>query len=237
MTYFISVCIATFNGEQYVDEQLKSILPQLDENSEIIVSDDNSTDKTVEIIKKIKDSRIKIYNNEGKSGIVCNIENALKKAKGDFIFLADQDDIWHPNKVSLMMKDLHTYDLVVCDAIIIDNNKKIINDSFYEFNHSGRGFIKNIYRNSFIGCCMGFNKKILNYVLPFPDGIAIHDLWIGLNSILIGKYHFSKSPLIYYRRHENNVTSLLGKSSFTISYMMKYRLHILYQLIKRRLFR
>lgn len=94
----ISVCMATYNGEEYIKEQLESILCQLGEMDEIIISDDGSTDNTLNIIESYNDSRIKIHINTGKHGFVYNFENALQKAKGEYIFLSDQDDIWLPEK-------------------------------------------------------------------------------------------------------------------------------------------
>lgn len=105
----ISVCMATYNGGRFIKEQIDSILPQLSQYDELIVSDDGSTDRTLEIIASYKDERIKVFHHQ-KTGNkyyptlkVCystnNFENALKQAKGDYIFLCDQDDIWEKNKV------------------------------------------------------------------------------------------------------------------------------------------
>ena len=106
----ISVCIATYNGEKYIKEQLESIIHQLGEYDEIIISDDGSNDKTIQIIENFKDTRIKIFNHSPNRKTkykfdltTRNIENALSKAKGDFIFLADQDDIWIKNKVEKLI--------------------------------------------------------------------------------------------------------------------------------------
>ena len=98
----ISVCIATYNGAEYLREQVESILSQLEEEDEIVVSDDSSTDTTIEILQSFGDRRIKIFKNPAK-GFVRNFENALRQAQGDFIFLSDQDDVWLPNKVAVCM--------------------------------------------------------------------------------------------------------------------------------------
>ena len=99
----ISVCIATYNGSKYIKEQIDSILPQLDECDEIIVSDDSSTDNTLSILKSYHDRRIIIFTNQKFNSPIYNFENALKHAKGDIIFLSDQDDIWEFNKVQVMI--------------------------------------------------------------------------------------------------------------------------------------
>ena len=102
----ISVCIATYNGEKYIKEQLDSILPQLKKLDEIIISDDKSKDKTLKIIKTLNDSRIKIFTNP-KKGLISNFENAITKSSGDYIFLSDQDDIWHENKIQFYLTVLY----------------------------------------------------------------------------------------------------------------------------------
>ena len=89
----ISVCIATFNGGKYIREQIMSVLPQLNEKDEIIISDDGSTDDTIYILESLHDQRIKIYVNEREHGFIWNFENALMKSSGDIIFLCDQDDV------------------------------------------------------------------------------------------------------------------------------------------------
>ena len=120
----ISVCLATYNGEKYIKEQLDSILPQLSANDEIIISDDNSTDDTINIIRSLNDERIKIYVNKTK-GIVKNFENALNNASGDIIFLSDQDDVWKNDKVKKILSAFssdNSLTFVFSNAEIIDEN-------------------------------------------------------------------------------------------------------------------
>lgn len=102
----ISVCIATYNGGKYIKEQLDSILFQLGKDDEVIISDDSSTDDTLSILESYHDERIVILTNQKFHSPVYNFENALKSAKGDFIFLSDQDDIWEPTKVEVMLDSL-----------------------------------------------------------------------------------------------------------------------------------
>jgi hypothetical protein len=88
-----------------------------------------------------------------------------------------------------------------------------------------------------MGCCMAFNKNVLNYVLPFPDKIAMHDSCIGLNASLIGKSYFLNTPLIHYRRHVKNTMASFKKNHLPVTYQISYRLYMMYHLIKRRLSR
>ena len=230
----ISVCIATYNGEKYIKQQLDSILCQLKDDDEIIISDDNSTDGTLLIVESFKDSRIKIYPGNEFHSPIFNFENALKKAKGNYIFLCDQDDVWLSNKVSLMMDYLCNYDLVVSDCKIVDADLNIINESFFHTFSSGKGFCKNLIKNTYLGCCMAFKSEVLNYVLPFPKRIAMHDIWIGLSVELFGSVYFLDQPLIFYRRHGKNASFGGGKSHFSISYRIRYRIILLYLLLRRK---
>ena len=182
----ISVCMATYNGERFIEKQLNSILKQTVEVDEIIISDDNSTDNTLKIIEKLNNPKIKVIKNL-KQGVINNFENSLKKSKGEYIFLADQDDIWKPNKVEITIKRLKEYDLVVHNAKIINSkDEKIFEKTFFEIRNSRKGLLKNLYKNSYIGCCMAFNRKILEKALPFPMNIPMHDSWIGLTAETCG---------------------------------------------------
>lgn len=229
----VSVCIASYNGEKYIKEQINSILSQLKSDDEIIISDDSSTDKTIEIIEDIDDRRIVLLKNQTFHSHVSNFENALKHAKGAYIFLADQDDIWLENKLETMLNLLEHYDLVVSDAIMVDDAMHMLADSFFTFKHSSKGFAKNLYKNTYLGCCMGFNRHILEIALPFPRGINMHDWWIGLIGELYGRVYFSPEKLIKYRRHEDALTPIGKKSNNSFLQKIGFRVAISKGLILR----
>ena len=229
----ISVCMATYNGEKYIEAQLISILSQIDKNDEVIISDDSSTDKTIEIIKSFNDSRIKIYDNQKFKSPTFNFENALKHATGDYMFLSDQDDIWVENKVEMIINALEENDLVLSDATIIDEHGKQIGDFFYAINGSRKGFVKNIVKNSYLGCSMAFNRKVLDKALPFPKDIPMHDWWLGLVAEIYGKTYFIKEPLIRYRRHGNNASPTGEKSHYSFSQKIGFRIPMLKSLFLR----
>ncbi|MDE6793421.1 MAG: glycosyltransferase, partial [Muribaculaceae bacterium] len=102
----VSVCLATYNGELFIKEQIQSIIPELENEDEIIISDDGSTDNTLPIIRNFKDSRIKIFINKETQGVNNNMENAIRKASGDIIFLSDQDNVWIKGKIEKCVKAL-----------------------------------------------------------------------------------------------------------------------------------
>jgi len=229
----LSVCMATYNGEKYIRAQLESILKQLSEKDEIIISDDSSTDGTIGIIKSFGDKRIRLYEDDHFRSPIFNFENALKKASGDIIFLSDQDDIWLDNKVEVITKLLHSYDLVVSDCIVVDENETVLDDSFFKLRGSGPGIIHNLIRNSFVGCCMAFSRRILEIALPFPKKIEMHDMWIGIIGELFGKIYFCKEKLVKYRRHDGNVSETSLRSTNSLMKKNQIRINLTYNAFKR----
>lgn len=230
----ISVCLATYNGEKYVIEQLSTILSQLSKADEIVISDDGSTDSTLNIIKALNDDRIKVFKNKSNHGFVGNFENALTHATGDYIFLSDQDDIWLKNKVSTILPLFKDYDLIVHDAEIVDGNGLSLNKNYYSTLHSGRGFLANLYKSRFLGCCMAFTKDVKEFCLPIPNNIVAHDYWIGMYSLLNFKVCFIDDILLKYRRHGNNASPSSEKSSNSFFYkLFTKRLILIWNIMKR----
>lgn len=203
-----SVCIATYNGEKFISPQLQSILSQLDADDEVIVSDDGSTDNTLDIIRQFGDYRVKIFNNDSRY-FKWNFVNALNHSSGDIIFLADQDDVWLDGKVRRCTELLQQYDLVIHDSRIADGELNIFCDSFFDFYHSGPGLIKNSLNNTYFGSCMAFRRQILTNAMPFPKTNEIgHDIWLGLVAEMTGKVLFLHEPYLIYRRHDLSRTNL-----------------------------
>lgn len=216
----VSVCLATYNGERYIKSQIESILNQLSIHDELIISDDQSKDKTILLIEQIKDKRIKIFTHKkvdcktSSSFATKNFENALSKSKGDIIILSDQDDVWLPNKIEVMSKYLKSCDMVISDAYVTDSELRIIHSTRF---FPGCGQTRNLLKayvttHPFQGSCMAFNRKVLSMALPFPKYVSSHDTWIGYIGTTFFKTKLISEKLIYYRRHEN-VVSLTGEKS------------------------
>lgn len=229
----ISVCLATYNGEKYLREQLDSILCQLSESDEIIISDDGSSDSTLEIIQQYNDYRIQFYNHDAPHGVIHNFENALRHASGDYIFLSDQDDVWESNKVELCIKLLQDNICVVHNAKIIDGNGIVKHKSFFSLRKSKSGYWNNIWRNSYLGCCMCFKRELLDHLLPIPKNVEMHDRWVGLIAQMYGNVSFEEKCLIGYRVHGNNVSNSTGKSKNSIWQMFVIRFWLLFYTIRR----
>ncbi len=231
----ISVCLATYNGEKFIGEQLDSILCQISEIDELIISDDGSTDDTINVINSYNDSRIKLFFNQGKHGYVTNFENALINAKGDYIILSDQDDVWMPNKVTIVSEKLKTHDLIMHDAEIVDGAGKRLGKTFYSIiGHKHTGFFANCLRPRFLGCCMAFNKKVLAKALPMNS--LDHDYWIGMLALCKFKVAFIDDKLICYRRHGGNVSSTSEKSTNSLYHKLSKRVKLICALVRRLIF-
>lgn len=231
----ISVAMISYQGAKYIEEQMDSILATLGAEDEVIVSDDGSTDGTREILMRYqeKDGRVRMIDGP-KAGVKANVENALRACEGAYIFLADQDDIWMPEKVECVMAVLEQENvgLVVHDAIVTDGTcENIVLDSFYTLKGSGAGVAKNIWRNTYIGCCMAFKRELLEEVLPIPGYIEMHDQWIGvINDQLKRGTRFIPEKLIKYRRHGNNAS---GMSHYGVLRMIRNRVYFLWALWRR----
>ena len=211
--------MASYNGSKHIENQIESILSQLASNDQLVIVDDFSSDSTVTIIEKFKDSRIKLLKNKYNIGVVANFNKALRAANGDIIFLSDQDDEWIDNKVSFIRNLFlsNNVDLIVHDAKIAKDGTIVSNSLFGQIGSSD-GLFKNVYSNSYTGCCMAFRRSILRKVLPIPIKKGIfHDAWIGI----LAKFYrfrilFIATPLIIYNRHDANVSTMKRRSIYKI---------------------
>lgn len=230
----ISVCIATFNGELYIKNQIISILHQLKIDDEVIISDDGSTDKTLTEIKSLNDERIKIFHGPG-LGPILNFENALIKSNGDVVVLSDQDDIWLDDKLITILTGLKTSNLVITDCFIVDSNLRILNKSFFLSNNSKPGLLYNLFKNGYLGCCMGMNRCVLEFALPFPKQIPMHDWWLGLSGEMVGGTKFIDKICLLYRRHGANFSQTSQKSTTSFVKKIRWRLYLSFMLVYRML--
>lgn len=232
----VSVAMAVYNGEKYIKEQVDSILCQLNTDDELIISIDNSTDNTLELLKCIqsKDKRLIIYNNPYNPGVVKNFQNAVEHCSGDIIFYADQDDIWLPNKVNIIREHFtdHRVAAVVHDAQLTDTNLNVIAPSTFKLRGGVRtSFLGNFIRLSYIGCCMAFRAKYKDVILPIPTIDRSHDWWTGcLLACGKSKIVAVQDALILHRFHDKNATP---KKRPSLIYQLQVRWIILKNIILR----
>ena len=234
----ISVCMATYNGQKYLKEQIDSIICQLSESDELVISDDHSTDNTQQIIKSYGDNRIKLYINELEKGVTHNFENAFLKSKGDIIFLADQDDVWLPNKIKELKDFLIEggYDVVTGNCALTDSNLNIIKEAYYtDESPINRGAWGNFKKDLWLGSCMAFRREILKEVLPIPSRMPAHDLWIAIYAQIHYKCGYYPKVLQLYRRHGNTVSFAGEKSTTSLYFKISSRVYQAWHILIRSL--
>ena len=241
----ISVCMATYNGARFIKEQVDSILPQLGADDELVVSDDGSTDGTLEILMEYAavDLRVKVLHHQHNPAYekikhsrsfyyaTANFENALKEARGDYIFLSDQDDVWAKTKVNESIAELQNCDILMCDYSIIDGESKIITEKALGYKCISTSYMRNIMNPPFLGCIMAFKRNVLKSCIPFPKKLICHDLWIGCIGAKKFKFHILNKNLVMHRKHNLNVSMVGGKSNTPIFYKIGYRIRLYIQLL------
>ncbi|MQT58764.1 glycosyltransferase [Pseudomonas sp. FSL R10-1350] len=207
----VTVCMAAYNGEKYLREQIDSVLSELAGTDELVVVDDCSSDATYKLLLSYsaKDPRVKVFKNAYNSGVVKTFETALSYAQNDIVFLADQDDIWMPGRVDTCLaifKSKPEVSAVLVNAEILAFQEKT-GLSFYPAGLEPKLTITSqLLRNQFIGCCLCFRRSMLKIALPFPTSISMHDWWLGCCTLLSGSVCFVNESKIYYRRHSTNAS-------------------------------
>lgn len=227
----VSVCLAAYNGAAYIGAQVESILacPGVDE---LLVSDDGSTDATLEVLHGVQDERLRLLRGP-RRGPIGNFEHLLGQARGAIVFLADQDDIWLPGKVAEMVAALEHADLVVCDCEVADERLRTLHPSFFSLHGSGPGLWRNLVRNSYLGCCMAFRRRVVERALPFPPRIAMHDWWLGLVAQSCGRVVFLDRRLVKYRRHRGSASSTAAPSRASTLQQLRWRWDMAHALAAR----
>jgi glycosyltransferase involved in cell wall biosynthesis len=196
-----SVVLASYQGERFIGEQLDSILPQLAPEDEIVVSDDVSTDRTLEVIARRPDARIRVLANVTRVGCVANFQRAIESCRGDTVFFCDQDDIWLPNKVEMLDAALRTARCAASDAIVVDANLATLHRSYFEWRGARHFSSLSIYlKPPIIGATVACRRDYLETLLPFPPGVS-HDFWLAFNAAYDNTLAILRTPLILYRRH------------------------------------
>ena len=228
----VSVCMAVYNGAAYLRPQIESILAQLTSDDELIIVDDCSVDESPRILNTFDDPRVKVITQSRNTGPLKAFEAALKATRGEYIFFADQDDIWGLNKVRRTLETFAATNAlaIVSDAQVVDASESVLMDSYFEWRKSGSGLLRNYYKNAYVGCCMAIRKECKEFLMPFPRLAFIHDAWIGLACELAGPTYFLPESLLKYRRHAHSYSSMTRYPWPTVIYR---RLILLITLMQR----
>uniref|UniRef100_A0A831UI85 Glycosyltransferase family 2 protein n=1 Tax=Geobacter metallireducens TaxID=28232 RepID=A0A831UI85_GEOME len=207
----VSVALATYNGERYLRRQLDSILAQTYRNIEIVVSDDCSRDGTAAILDEYRRAHgITFQVNEHNLGFVRNFERALAGCSGEFIALSDQDDIWLPEKIETLVREIGSHSLIYTDALLIDENDQPLPGSLVELSGvrpvSGNCFEYFVCTNCVTGCTAMFRRDLLATALPIPETETYHDWWLALVASRCNGVVYHAAKLTEYRQHAHNHT-------------------------------
>jgi GT2 family glycosyltransferase len=226
----ISVCVAAYNGERYIAAQLQSILTQLEDKDEVIVVDDASADGTKDQVLSLGDSRIQLIEHVTNRGVSRTFEDAIRAASGKILFLSDQDDLWSPHKVAMILDAFRSQPdvtLIATDVSLIDSDGSLLAESYFTPRGKFRpGLWANVVRNRFGGCTMAFRCEVIGDILPLPRKYdVLHDVWIGVRNSLSGhKTLYIAEALVLNRRHAATAT---GKKTLTIRRRIRVRVHLL----------
>ena len=215
----VSVCMATHNGERFLDTQMRSILDQLSPPDEIVVVDDCSADGTRRLIDSFCDPRIKLFVNDRRRREVRSFARAIGLSRNAQIFLADQDDVWLPGRVRRMSIALQRAALVTTNFewIDADGNPLPVSARGVRADASGK-FLKNLAdifvgKTGYFGCAMAFRRDLVPLILPIPAWVESHDLWIAMAANVMGSNVHLDDRSLLKRRHDSNVTTAVSDRS------------------------
>lgn len=226
----IAILLSTYNGEQYLEEQIDSILIQDYKNWILYIRDDGSNDGTVDIIKQyvVKHTNIQYVEDDLKRGAAAGFLHLLKKIESKYYMFCDQDDVWFSSKISSLYNllknsetNLQTPILVFSDSEVVDQNLNPIQNSFWGYNKIHPKFLflnKNFINvfNSTAGCTMLFNNSVKELIDFKKKNIIMHDWYIMILALKYGKIQYLDYALMLYRQHGNNVIGAkkIGVSSY-----------------------
>lgn len=213
----VSVCMATYNGERYLREQLDSILLELEPGDEVVVVDDASSDGTVALLESIDDPRLRVFARDVNRGYVRSFEEALTRATGDVLMLSDQDDVWIPGRRAVFLDALRNDAVAASNIVLLGNDQRlpapIPGIHWWLDAHTSRHRLRNELRIvagivPYFGCAMALRRDALTFVLPFPEFlIESHDLWIATVANHHRTLRHVEGPTLRRRVHDANAST------------------------------
>lgn len=219
----ISVVMCTYNGAKYLKEQIDSILQQTIADFELVVCDDCSNDGTWEILQDYASSndKIRVCRNERNLGFLKNYEKALGLASGEYVALSDQDDIWMPNHLEVLVNLLGDRTIACGNSLLVDENGDSLGMTLKEQedltvvsdNPMDVALSIMVYRNPFQGAAMLFRRSFLEKALPIPEGVKYHDSWFAALACFMEGISYTDEVILYYRMHGENLSGLHSKKS------------------------
>jgi glycosyltransferase involved in cell wall biosynthesis len=211
-----SVCMAAYNGSRYIREQIDSILEQLGPDDELVVVDDASTDDTAALVRAIGDERMVLLENAQNVGYVRTFERALMNARGEALFLADQDDVWLPGRHNAMLEALRSHAFVSTSVSVLGepaHRPRFVLRAADSDRYSANIFAVMVGYRPYHGCAMGFRRDIFAAAVPFPPWLyESHDLWLALVANTHRQNFHLEVSSVARRLHDANQTPLGWRS-------------------------
>ena len=212
--------MATYNGEKYLREQVDSLLAQSYPSLEFIFVDDASSDGSHAILQQYasQDERIRLVANPVNQGLLATFERGIREAKGELIALSDQDDVWMPNKISLLSAAIGHNSMIYADSALTDA-AGAITGKFSDRNQLGDypSALHNVFGTKAMGHAMLFKREIIDIALPFPDYVG-HDYILGFAAAALNGVSYFPATLVNYRQHSSNTMGAdlsKGKKNYT----------------------
>lgn len=230
----VDILLATYNGEQFLSEQIESIKNQQFSDWRIIVHDDGSSDETLNLLenfKQVLDEKLIIITSDAKAGSAkANFSYLMNYSTAPYVMFCDQDDVWLPNKISMTLERIKKVEqinsgapvLVHTDLKVVDKDLQLISESYMRFQRLeadwGQDIRTSIVQNTVTGCTAMFNSKLRELAIPVSSSVKMHDQWMLLVCLKNGGImSFIDEPTILYRQHSNNA---VGAGSFTLKKML-----------------
>ena len=218
----INIVMSTYNGEQFLAEQIDSIQQQTFKDWQLLIRDDGSSDQTPEIIKSFvaQDPRIVFINEHDREnfGVIKNFFTLIKHDKADYYFFSDQDDVWLEDKLETMLAAARQYPdqlplMVYTDLCVVDQNLQVMNQSMIrsQSHHANTELVQELTENTVTGGVAMINHALAERWRTL-DNIIMHDWYLAVLATAIGKLVYIDQPGELYRQHDNNV---LGARTFT----------------------
>lgn len=206
----VSIALCTYNGERFLSQQLESILNQSYPNFELVIVDDNSTDATIQIINSfLPNPKIHLHRNEKNLGYAANFGNALHLCKGEYVALADQDDIWLAEKIETLVAGIKGLSGIYHNSAFMTDDGTLTGIKLSDKVHFVSGKIPEslLLYNYLAGHTLMIDREVLKHALPIPKGIY-HDWWLAFACMNLHGLNYIEKPLVHYRIHDSNQTVL-----------------------------
>lgn len=225
----IDILLATYNGEKFLIEQIESILAQTFKDWKLLIRDDGSTDETTQIIAqyctRYPAKIISISDIDRNLGVTRNFERLMEFSTSSYVMFCDQDDIWLPDKIKISLYKLQAMGqqygsdiplLVYTDLVVCNEEGTLIANSFWKYQGGDPvlplDYAKALVQNNATGNTMIFNRSLVNNALPFSSDAVMHDWWLALTALYLGKINYLSDQTIMYRQHKSNVSGTKGKN-------------------------